>query len=603
MLLSLLAAGPARAAAFTVRNTNDAGLDSLREAITNANATPGLDTIVFTIIPSAKTITLASALPPITDPVVIDGTTQGGWVNAPPYAPVIQLNGAGAAGACGRRTCKPAATGARSAGSASTVSPPGPSGSRRRRTTSSPGTSWERTWPARRGSGQQQRHLHRRAASAIPTNDNRIGGTVEADRNLISGNTVDGIQMNGGDGRGHSNNLIDGNYIGVDVTGTVAVGNTNQGVAMFGTSNTNNVIGGTAPGAGNVISGNGGDGVRIPSAGTTGTLVQGNKIGTNAAGTAGIPNGARRPHDTGATSNNTIGGTTAAAANIIAYNNREYHRHDGIRFTTTAGTGNSILGNAIYSNGRLGIDLNRRRRHRERRSRRRRGPEQPPELPGPDLRQADRGNDLGGLRPGRSGGDLPDRVLQEPAGAWIRLAGEGEVFASATTVAHLGGGTRTFDHIFAGAAGDSDHRDGHLVHGRGSVHDVREHVGVQRRGDGDCSDCGRAPVVRGARRRGRGWTFPGRRRPSSGTSASISTERSRQAGPYERITTTLIPGLGSSPIGASLLLRGLGSGRRGAVLLPPGRRRHGVDVDVPRSGLGSGGRHRAATTGRRRWWR
>src|SRR5258708_1101639 len=76
---------------FTVTNTNDSGPGSLRQAILDANAHAGADMIVFTI-PGAgvNTIAPASALPTITDPVTIDGTTQPGFAGSP----IIELSGA-----------------------------------------------------------------------------------------------------------------------------------------------------------------------------------------------------------------------------------------------------------------------------------------------------------------------------------------------------------------------------------------------------------------------------------------------------------------------------------------------------------------------------
>ena len=64
---------------FTVTNTNDSGVGSLRQAILDANANPGLDNINFAI-PGAgpHTIQPTSGLPTITDPVIIDGYTQPG---------------------------------------------------------------------------------------------------------------------------------------------------------------------------------------------------------------------------------------------------------------------------------------------------------------------------------------------------------------------------------------------------------------------------------------------------------------------------------------------------------------------------------------------
>src|SRR5436190_6264800 len=62
---------------FTVINTNDSGAGSLRQAILDANTNLGLDTICFNIPGSGvHTISLTSALPPIADPVFIDGYTQ-----------------------------------------------------------------------------------------------------------------------------------------------------------------------------------------------------------------------------------------------------------------------------------------------------------------------------------------------------------------------------------------------------------------------------------------------------------------------------------------------------------------------------------------------
>jgi uncharacterized repeat protein (TIGR01451 family) len=138
-----------------------------------------------------------------------------------------------------------------------------------------------------------------------------IGGSVAGAGNVVSGNTNGGIVLAGA-GTGA---VVQGNLVGTDVTGTVALGNASPGVSVGGVQ-INVLIGGTAAGAGNVISGNGQYGVVVS---TTGNTVQGNFIGTNAAGTAvlgiqtigiGILSNAN---------NNLIGGTAAGAANIIAF--------------------------------------------------------------------------------------------------------------------------------------------------------------------------------------------------------------------------------------------------------------------------------------------
>ena len=68
---------------FTVLNTLDSGPGSLRQANLDANSSPGLDTIRFQIASGLQTIQPTSALPTLTDPVLIDGTTQPGYANKP----------------------------------------------------------------------------------------------------------------------------------------------------------------------------------------------------------------------------------------------------------------------------------------------------------------------------------------------------------------------------------------------------------------------------------------------------------------------------------------------------------------------------------------
>jgi titin len=111
---------------------------------------------------------------------------------------------------------------------------------------------------------------------------NTVGGTTAAARNVISGNTQNGILI--GAGPGSTNNLIEGNYIGTNAAGTAAMSD-GGGVVIQTAGNT---VGGTAAGAGNLISGNI-IGLAIEGA-NSGTLVAGNLIGTNAAGSAAIPN-------------------------------------------------------------------------------------------------------------------------------------------------------------------------------------------------------------------------------------------------------------------------------------------------------------------------
>ena len=175
---------------------------------------------------------------------------------------------------------------------------------------------------------------------------NTIGGTSSGASNLISGNQT-GVYVSA------SESLVEGNWIGTDVTGTLALPN-NLGVGLdIGSGNT---IGGTAPGAGNIISGNTGDGLEIlGTLGTSGNVVAGNEIGTNAAGRAAIPNGGDGVQLNTGDSYSTIGGTIAAARNIISGNRGSGVEIDEAAFDVVEGNmigvnaaGSSALANANY---------------------------------------------------------------------------------------------------------------------------------------------------------------------------------------------------------------------------------------------------------------
>src|SRR5262245_51604184 len=161
---------------------------------------------------------------------------------------------------------------------------------------------------------------------------NTIGGTVSGSRNLISGNSKDGVLI---DSKSSGNQVL-GNYIGTKFDATAAVANSN-GIEVAGISTS---IGGTNAGALNIISGNG-DGVLIDST-ASGNQLLGNYIGTNANGLGGVGNTGNGVEIAG--TSNTVGGTTAAARNIISGNG-----NDGVLIDSTA-SGNQLSGNYIGSN-------------------------------------------------------------------------------------------------------------------------------------------------------------------------------------------------------------------------------------------------------------
>jgi titin len=177
--------------------------------------------------------------------------------------------------------------------------------------------------------------------------NNSIGGPEAGAGNLISGNWSDGVQLL----TPLAGNRVQGNRIGTDRTGTLALGNGGNGVSISGGSNDR--IGGTAPGAGNLISGNGWSGVSIALSSfghSGGHVVQGNLIGTDVTGTQPLGNGRDGVEIAWMNSDITVGGEEPGAGNTIAFN-----RRDGVLVDN--GTGNAILGNAIFANGHLGIEL------------------------------------------------------------------------------------------------------------------------------------------------------------------------------------------------------------------------------------------------------
>ena len=292
----LAATSMVRAGVFVVTNTNDAGDGSLRKAITDANGMAGADTINFNIPGGGvHTISLASALPTISDPVTIDGYTQPGaspntLAESDDANLLIELEGSSAGGASGLRI---------SAGS-STV----------------------------RGLVINR--------FVFPT------GPV--DETLGNGILLEGV---GG-------NHIEGNFVGTDPGGTLARPNTNVGILV---SSPNNVVGGTTPEARNLISGNAPfDGVYVSPANgigdSSGNVIQGNFIGTKADGVSPLGNARIGVTVTHGAHDNLVGGTAAGAGNRIAFN-----AGSGVEVDVAESVGNAILSNSIYSNGALGIEL------------------------------------------------------------------------------------------------------------------------------------------------------------------------------------------------------------------------------------------------------
>ena len=175
-----------------------------------------------------------------------------------------------------------------------------------------------------------------------------VGGTAPG-----AGNLIEGIWIGSDSGTTTNGyNSIRGNLIGTDVTGkrVIPIGDNYGGITIK--NSLSNVIGGSAPGAGNVIASAGHVAVYLGadnSATVLGTVVEGNHIGTDLTGTVNLGDA---PGVACSSSGNAIGDVVPGAGNVIANSTTV-----GVQINDAASTGNKILGNSIYANASGGIAL------------------------------------------------------------------------------------------------------------------------------------------------------------------------------------------------------------------------------------------------------
>ena len=375
-------------AVFTVINNSDTGAGSLRWAIEQSNNTAGVDTIAFNISSASKTIYSSSELA-LWDPAILDATTQPGYAGRP----LVQVDGAGAPWNAdgiklgGGSVLKGLSiTHFKQHGVACAVL--GGAG----------GNVVQKNWIGLDLNGNAAGNgLH---GVGIYTPYNLIGGPTRADGNVISGNTgkgiwimgglfgnnasgntiqnnligtsIDGLRAignhdgigiqgspannilnnvisgsdettpnNGGDGillytTASSNQNIQGNFIGTDITGTIALSNEQYGIEVQSANNTIKR---------NVISGNHKAGIVFWKAAANGNTVQGNMIGVDASGTRALGNHQQGLAFADGAGANLIGGPNAGDGNVIGSNLLE-----GLGIFP--GYGEVIQGN------RIGIGLN-----------------------------------------------------------------------------------------------------------------------------------------------------------------------------------------------------------------------------------------------------
>lgn len=283
---------------YVVTTAADDGAGSLRQAIKSANSNAGADVIQFKIGSGAKTITTKTGLPYISGAVTIDGTTQPGYAGKP----LIELNGSTSGG-----------YGLNVGGGGSTIKGLAINGYSSGILIVKNGYNTVKNCYIGVGLDGKTDKGNQDKGIIVQTANNVIGGTTSADRNVISGNGTLGVQFYT---YSAANNKIQGNYIGTDATGSFAVANGTSGIAVYGAPNI--LIGGTAVGARNIISGNLQDGVVINTGGATGTVIQNNYIGTDVTGTQRVMNGHYGIETSQA--NTLIGGTTASARNVVSGN-------------------------------------------------------------------------------------------------------------------------------------------------------------------------------------------------------------------------------------------------------------------------------------------
>ncbi|GAB5404976.1 MAG: hypothetical protein Aurels2KO_32070 [Aureliella sp.] len=298
-------------ATYTVTTTSRNVAGSLGWAIADANANPGLDTIVFDLAGTGvhTFYTGSIGLPSITDPVIIDGTTDDSFA-ANGNSPAILVNGGAFANTGIELT--PGASGSTIRGLAIGNYYQLPAihihaGSNNNTIVGNYIGELDANGEASVGT------IYTSAGVLIEGANNTIGGTTAADRNVISSNHV-GVEVHGSAATG---NQIIGNFVGTNALGNAAAENETYGVYLRGGAQ-NNMIGGSGVGEGNVISGNAQMGVYISGEDTDNNTIQGNKIGVNAAGTDVLANALRGISIGYGSDGILIGGPTTDAGNWIA---------------------------------------------------------------------------------------------------------------------------------------------------------------------------------------------------------------------------------------------------------------------------------------------
>ena len=318
-------------ATFQVTNAKDDGPGSLRAAIVNSNSTVGRDNIEFAIASADQTIDLQTALPFVTDSVVIDATTQPGYVDHP----LVQLEGA-----------------AISTNNASGLYiTAGNSVVRGLSVTNFTNGIFAENLGGNLFQGNYIGLTPSGAAAGNRVNgivlvnspNNIIGGPTSSSRNVVSSNGEFGIRVQNA---ASSGNRIQGNFIGVDVSGISARPNQLDGILVSGASGTFIGTDGDGlgdSGEGNLISGNTGRGIRL--FGASNTAIAGNLIGVALSGVTALPNAMSGLTIDGGSNNNRVGTDGDGRSDALEKNTISGNSIGGIQMFDS--NSNIIAGNNI----------------------------------------------------------------------------------------------------------------------------------------------------------------------------------------------------------------------------------------------------------------
>jgi len=340
---------PGQPTTFFVTNNLDSGPGSLRQAINNANANPGHDLIQFQMPGPSYTIFMLAPPTPLTDPsgVTIDGYSQpGAMANTQPQGMpsnallIVVINGTGAFDGLDINSSSNTIQGLVFNNCQRGIVVDGTGGFTQNNYilgcyigTNAAGTISIPNLVA---------GIEVNNGAGLGMMGNFIGNSTDAGRNLISGNNTGMIIT----GATTVSTQVAGNYIGTNVNGNQALGNTNAGI-LIQNGASYSLIGSTISGQGNVISRNA-YGVHIIGTGSSNNTVIGNMIGTDVTGTTGLGNwGSGVRIENGATGNQVGLYNNTAYRNIISGNGYSVVFYDGVDILGAGTSNNTVDGNYI----------------------------------------------------------------------------------------------------------------------------------------------------------------------------------------------------------------------------------------------------------------